>query len=83
MVSQVVTEEMGEEGESCGDPPWVVRAAGLERLAVFQLVSFAGNFSLRRRRACLSVVLKERFARFQVFPSGEEMEIARLHVQAA
>ena len=83
LVSQIDIAEMSSEGVFCGEPPWVVCAAELERLAVFQLLSFAGNFSLRRPRACLSIALKKRFARFQIFPLGEELEIARLHVEAA
>ena len=74
---------MEVEGEFCDGPPWVVRGAELERLAVFQVLSFAGKFGLRRPHACLSVVLKERLARFQVFPTGEELGIARLRVQVA
>ena len=83
LVSQVDIAEMGSEGVFRGEPPWVVRAVELERLAVFQVLSFAGNCSLRRPHPCLSVALKERLTRFQVFPSGEELEIARLRVQAA
>ena len=83
LVSQIDVAEMGHEGVFWGEPPWAVGVVELERLAVFQVLSCAGNFSLRRPRACLSVALKERHARFQVFPSGEELEIARLRVQAA
>ena len=74
---------MGERGESNDEPPWVVGESKLERLAVFQLLCFVEIFSLRQLDACLSVVSKERLARFQGFPKGEELGIARLRVQAA
>ena len=47
LVSQIDIVKMSSEGVFCGEPPWVICKAEQERLAMFQVLSFAGYFSLR------------------------------------